>query len=119
MKAQLLMLSAAALLAASAPALAADREVQAFLDHAHAVADAKLVAAGVAPATDIKVRGTITGDGLIMGLHVVGSSGSHDNDYAVERALKRLNVGQPPTGLSGAQLTLDFAPAGLETSHAR
>ncbi|HSV02959.1 MAG TPA: hypothetical protein VLI41_07100 [Phenylobacterium sp.] len=119
MKAQLLMLGAAALLAASTPALGLDRAVQSFIDHAQAAADAKLTAAGLAPSGDTKVRGTISADGLITGLHVVGSSGSHDSDYAVEQALRRLNVGEPPTGLIGAQLTLDLAPAGLQASHAR
>lgn len=119
MKAQLLMLGAAAFLAASAPALALDREVQSFVDHAQAAADAKLASAGVAPTGDTEVRGTISADGLITGLHVVRSSGSRDNDYAVERALKRLNVGEPPTGLIGAKLTLELAPAGLEAAHAR
>jgi len=115
MKAQLLMLSAATLLAAAAPATAADRQLQAFETHAQAAADARLAGAGVTlPAAITKVRGTIGSDGHLMNVHVVGSTGSRDTDYAVEKALKRLDVGQPPVMLVGADLTLSFGPAEIQ-----
>src|SRR5512146_451822 len=93
MKAQLLMLSAAGLLLAAPAAFATpDREVQAFVDHAQSAAQARLLAAGVGePAAITKVRGVIGADGRLSGVHVVGASGSRETDFAVERALRRLD----------------------------
>lgn len=121
MKAQLLMLSAAGLLLAAPAAFATpDREVQAFVDHAQSAAQARLLAAGVGePAAITKVRGVIGADGRLSGVHVVGASGSRETDFAVERALRRLDVGEPPTALIGAQLTLDLGPASPAPASAR
>ena len=112
MKAKLLMLGTAVLLAAAPAASAADRAAQAFASHAQAVADARLADAAVAlPAASTKVRGTIGSDGRLSNVHVVGSTGSRDTDYAVEKALRRLDVGSPPVMLVGADLTLSLEPS--------
>jgi TonB family protein len=112
MKAQLLVLSAASLLFAASASHAAPSELQQYLDRAHAQADQTLAAASVPLNAPVTVRAYVGGDGRLNNVHVVGSSGSRDTDYAVEQALKRLAVAGAPTPLVGAtiKLTLGEAP---------
>lgn len=112
MKAQLLMLSAAGLLFAASASHAAPSELQQYLDRAHAQADHQLAVASVPLTGPVTVRAYVGGDGRLNNVHVIRSSGSRDTDFAVEQALKRLEVAGAPTPLVGAaiKLTLGEAP---------
>ena len=112
----LLSLTAAGFLLSEPARAATAPEVRQFLDHSGQKANARLVKAGVSLAgQSADVRATVGGDGRLMGLRVVRSSGSRDTDAAIEKALNRLQVEAPPALLSGAQITL---PVGGGTASA-
>jgi TonB family protein len=112
MKAQLLMLSAAGLLLASAAQAAPPADVQQFLDSAHRAAVVRLEKAGVALAgRPLAVRATVDGAGRFNGLHVVRSSGSSDTDAQATAALRRMAVDGAPYALAGRDVTLTFGDA--------
>jgi TonB family protein len=103
----LLSLTTAGFLLSEPTHAATAPEVRQFLDHSGAAANARLAKAGVSLAGQTAdVRATVGGDGRLMGLRVVRSSGSRDTDAAIEKALDRLQVEAPPALLSGAQITL-------------
>lgn len=103
----LLSLTAAGFLLSEPSHAATAPEVRQFLDHSGQTANARLAKAGVSLAgQSAEVRATVGGDGRLMGLRVVRSSGSRDTDAAIEKALNRLQVEAPPALLSGAQITL-------------
>ncbi|HEY8004026.1 MAG TPA: hypothetical protein VIE16_07350 [Phenylobacterium sp.] len=112
----LLLAGAGALLLAASAAQAAPTELQRFQDQAVAQAQAKLGAAGVdLKGQPIQVRATVGSDGHIYSAHVIGSTGSHDTDVAVEAAVKKVVVADAPPLLSGNSvvLTLGAGSGGL------
>ncbi|HEY8573164.1 TonB family protein [Phenylobacterium sp.] len=123
MKSHLISLVAAAVLAVApfATAHAAPpAEVQDFLGHAAASADAKLAAAGVNLAGQpVKVRATVGSDGRLSGLSIAESTGSRDTDAAVEAALKRLAVGPVPAQVAGRKVMLTLGQAPIVQAKAR
>jgi TonB family protein len=106
MKAQLLMLSAAGLLMASAAHAAPASPTERFVDAAEATAAARLSEAGVPVSAGLAVRVTVNADRRLTNVRVVRSSGSLETDAKAEVALRRLKVDLPPTELVGRQVTL-------------
>ena len=107
MKAQLVTLSAAALIFASGAAKAADRQSQAYAEQATAAAAEQLRTAGVAvPDRGLALRATVGADGRLNAVRVIRTSGSLEADLQVARALRLLKVERPPSHLAGADLTL-------------
>ena len=119
MKAQLLMLSAAALLAGAATAAkAGPAEVRLYLDQAKARADAQLAAAGVSLPGDLAVTLTVGGDGRLTGARVSHTSGSLEADQGAAAALRRLYVPDAPAELAGRKVTLTLSPAPIRQAKA-
>jgi len=118
MKAQLLMLSAAALLAGATAANAGPAEVRLYLDQAKAHADAQLAAAGVSLPGDLAVTVTVGGDGRLSGARVSHTSGSLEADQGAAAALRRLYVPDAPAELAGRKVTLTLSPAPIRQAKA-
>ncbi len=118
MKAQLLLLSAAALLlAAPLPgALAAPADVQTYVASATADAGERLVARDVdLGERTVAVRGRVQADRL-SGVRIVRSSGSAELDDQVVAALKNLRTDAAPVDLAGREITLTLgATAAADT----
>ena len=120
MKTPLFMISAAVLSLAAAGAQAATSAAQAFLDRAQAQAEARLMAAKVEVGPQpVQVRGWLTSDGRLSGVHVVGASGSRDTDLRVEQALNRLQLADVPPLMSGSTITLVLRASTLTQAQAR
>lgn len=109
MKARVLLLSAAALLAFGATAHAAPREVRNYLDRAGAAAAKQVAQAGVDVGPGLDVKAQVNSDGRLSGLRIVKSSGSLEIDQKAVAALKRLKVSAPPNTLLGADITVTVA----------
>jgi TonB family protein len=107
MKAQLLMLGAAAsLLAATTSRAATDRQVQDFVEHAQAQAQSSLDTCGVnLSGRPVAVSGYIDPQGRLKSVRVVSSTGSAAADETVALALRRLHLADVPPQLVEAKLT--------------
>ena len=106
--------AAALLVGQAAHASQPPREVQAYLQHASAVAAAKLETSGVAlPADGVAIGARVASDGRLMGLHVVRSSGSLETDERAVAALRRFYAGEPPVFITGAEVTLALTPRAM------
>ena len=107
MKAQLLALSAAALLLASQAHAAASAPVQHYLDDTRAAALQRLQSAGVdLSGQPAMIRAVVRSDGRLDGLRVVGTTGSRDKDDAIAEALRKMRGPDAPAELAGRELTL-------------
>jgi hypothetical protein len=107
MKAQLLVLtSAALLLTAGAVQAAPHNPHQLFIERVSAQADARLADVGVALTNSpVRIRTSISGDRLGT-VQVVQSSGDPNVDRAIEKSLRKMPVSQAPAELAGRQLVL-------------
>jgi len=119
MKTPLFMLTAAALSLVAAAAQASPREVKDFLERAQTEAEARVAAAKIAlGAQGVQVSGSVSTEGRLYGVHVIGTSGSRDTDAAVEQALARLQLDGVPPVLGGAKVTLSLHPSAMVQAQA-
>ncbi len=106
MKAQLLLLTAAALLCLGSGVQAAPRTPnQVFIENVSAQAAARLVETGVSIPAEVRVRASISGDRL-GAVQVIQSSGDFARDVAIEKALTKMRVRQAPAELGGRQIVI-------------
>jgi hypothetical protein len=119
MNAQHLLLSAAGFVLA-ATAAAASPAADDYLAHVRAEAQARLAATHVELGSQtIGVTATVGADGRLRAVHLARSTGSRDTDFAVEKALKNLDAGSPPTVLIGANVTVALGEGGAPVTAAR
>ena len=115
MKAQVFLLSAAALVFAASATWAAPSESQRYADRAKADAQSLLRATPLdLRGQSVSVRAKVDLDGRLTGMEVVRSSGSRDTDVAVETVLKKVVVKDPLFGLTDGAVTLTVGGTPLD-----
>jgi hypothetical protein len=108
MKAQLLMLTAAGVLAASAAQAAPRTADELYLAAVGVHANARLARAGVSfPSDTLQVRAKLTGTHMVN-VHVE-PTGDPKADRAIEKALARMPLGDTPMSLDGADIVVTLA----------
>jgi len=118
MHTNLLVLSAAGLLLATGGVRAEPNVIdQAYLASVAAQADARLSNTGVQLPGVLKVTAELS-DRRLSGVRFK-STGDLATDDAVNRALRKMPVGQVPAELSGRTITLTLGPAPVAVAGAR
>ena len=118
MHTNLLVLSAAGLLLATGGVHAEPNAIdRAYLASVAAQADARLVNSGVQLPGALKVTGELSA-GRLSSVRFK-STGDLATDDAVNRALRKMPVGQVPAELSGRTVTLTLGPAPLNVAGVR
>jgi hypothetical protein len=109
MKPQLLMLTAASLLAAASVAQAeTPSNDQLYLSVVGLQANARLASMGVVPhAEPIQVRATLSGNRL--GLIRVTPTGDEKTDKAIRRSLGRMAIALPPEVMDNQEITVTLS----------
>lgn len=121
MKAQLFVLSAAALTlgaAVSNPVAAAGSTfVQRFVADADAAAETRLTAEGVDLAgRTLIVKASVGSDRRLSSFQVLQSTGSRNLDDAAAKVLRNLRVTTPPVELLGRNITLTLGDGAPHTT---
>lgn len=106
MKTSILMLSAAALLVASA-AHAAPSAAQRFAETTESAAQSRLAEAGVDIAgRPIILKASVGGDRRLSSVKVLKSTGSRDLDDQAAKALRHLKLAEVPVEAVGRDITI-------------